>query len=69
MLPFSPLGIPGHEGFAWDNGAINYAPLMMLILVGGAALWWVLSAHRWFTGPVRNVDEPEARAAVQPTGD
>jgi amino acid transporter len=69
MLPFSPAGIPGNEGFAWDNGAINYAPLMMLILVGGAALWWVLSAHSWFKGPVSNLDEP-ADPAIQPaTGD
>jgi hypothetical protein len=25
-----------------------------LLLVG---LWWVLSARKWFTGPIRNVDE------------
>jgi len=66
MLPFSPLGIPGHAGFAWDNGAINYAPVMMLILVGGAALWWVLSAHRWFVGPVPNVEDAPAAPALEP---
>jgi amino acid transporter len=66
MLPFSPAGIPGHADFAWNNGAINYAPVMMLILVGGAALWWVLSAHRWFVGPVPNVEDAPAAPALEP---
>jgi amino acid transporter len=57
VMPFSPEGIPGHEGFAWDNGLVNYAPVMMLVLIGGAALWWVVSAHTWFTGPRRTVDD------------
>ncbi len=24
-----------------------------------ASLWWIISAHRWFRGPVRTVDEQE----------
>jgi amino acid transporter len=53
MLPISPAGIPFKDdpGFNWD--VANYAPLT----VGGALLffggWWVLSAKRWFKGPVR----------------
>jgi amino acid transporter len=66
MLPFSPLGIPGHEGFAWNNGAVNYAPVMMLVFAGGAALWWVFSAHRWFTGPRRTIDAPPTRVGESP---
>ena len=37
---------------------MNYAPIAIggaLLLVG---LWWVLSARKWFTGPVRTIDEP-----------
>ena len=63
VLPFSPAGIPGDAAFAWNNGAVNYAPVMMLVLIGGAALWWVLSAHRWFTGPRRTIDEAPVQAA------
>ena len=57
MLPFAKVGIPGNEGFTWDF--VNYTP----ILVGGALLlfggWYVLSAHKWFKGPVRQGDEAE----------
>ncbi len=57
MLPFAKVGIPGNEGFTWDF--VNYTP----ITVGGALLlfggWYVLSAHKWFKGPVRQGDEAE----------
>ncbi|MEV6527541.1 amino acid permease [Longispora sp. NPDC051575] len=46
----------------------NYAPVTVLIVLGGAALWWFASARRWFTGPRTNVDlahapEPGKRTA------
>jgi amino acid transporter len=60
LLPISPNGIPGAEGFAWES--VNYAPLT----VGGAVAlfggWYLVSARKWFTGPVR-----EARAPEEPT--
>ena len=46
--------------------AVNYAPIAVggvLLLVG---LWWVVSARKWFTGPVRTIDEP---VPAQRTGD
>ncbi|HLU54469.1 MAG TPA: amino acid permease [Pseudonocardia sp.] len=60
LMPLSPQGIPGAEDFTWE--AVNYAPLTVggsLLLFGG---WYLLSARKWFTGPVR-----EARAPVEPT--
>ncbi len=59
MLPVSPAGIPfkDNPGFNWD--VANYAPLT----VGGALLffggWYVVSARRWFKGPVRMGTEEE----------
>jgi amino acid transporter len=54
ILPFSPAGIPGRDGFTWT--AVNYAP----IVTGGAliilAIWWSLSAKKWFTGPRSNIN-------------
>jgi amino acid transporter len=50
-MPFSPAGIPGHSGFAYDNGAVNYAPLLVLVVIAFAGIWWVTSAKNWFTGP------------------
>jgi amino acid transporter len=57
LLPVSPRGIPGAEDFDWN--VVNYAPLTVggaLLLFGG---WYVLSARKWFTGPVREVPAEE----------
>lgn len=54
VLPFTPTAIPGNDGFTWT--AVNYAPIAIggvVLLVG---LWWALSARKWFTGPIRNVE-------------
>ncbi len=56
MLPTVPSGIPGN-GLNWNF--VNYAPLTIggaLLLFGG---WWVLSANKWFKGPVRMGTEIE----------
>jgi len=57
LLPTTPLGIPWKTGFTWN--LVNYAP----ITVGGALLlfggWYLLSAHKWFKGPVRQGSEEE----------
>jgi amino acid transporter len=67
LLPLFPDGIPGNA--AVGNGPhfllnvnwidVNYAPLT----VGGAFLlfggWWVLSANKWFKGPVRMGSDEE----------
>ena len=56
-MPITPTGIPWHAGFDWN--VVNYAP----ITVGGALLlfggWYVISAHKWFKGPVRQGSEEE----------
>jgi amino acid transporter len=51
LMPVSPNGIPGAEEFDWE--VVNYAPLTVggaLLLFGG---WYLFSARKWFTGPVR----------------
>jgi amino acid transporter len=57
MLPTSPAGEPWNSAFTWN--AVNYAPVTIVgafLLFGG---WWVLSARKWFTGPVRMGTEIE----------
>ncbi|MFM7495576.1 MAG: amino acid permease [Candidatus Nanopelagicus sp.] len=53
ILPTTPMGWPGNEGF--DIKFVNYAP----ILVGGTLIflwiWWHLSVKKWFTGPKTTV--------------
>jgi len=51
LTPVTPTGIPWNDGFSWD--VVNYAPITVIgafVLFGG---WYVLSAHKWFTGPRR----------------
>jgi amino acid permease (GABA permease) len=31
--------------------SFNYTPIAFLVVLGGAALWWFVSARKWFTGP------------------
>ena len=63
ILPFGPAGVPGREEFDWKY--VNYAPLTVggvLLVVG---LWWTLSAHKTFKGPVRTVEFDEAAGVVE----
>jgi len=68
MLPTAPAGMPWQSGFTWN--AVNYAPLTIFgafLLFGG---WWVLSARRWFKGPVRmGTDEELAALEAQEAGE
>ncbi|WP_245616904.1 amino acid permease [Amycolatopsis taiwanensis] len=42
----------------------NYTPVAFLVVLGGAALWWFVSARKWFTGP-RVQGSAEELAAVE----
>jgi amino acid transporter len=57
LLPPYKSSVPWEDSFTWE--ALNYAP----ILVGGALLlfggWYLLSARKWFKGPVRMGTEEE----------
>jgi amino acid transporter len=57
LLPVSNLGVPWLDGFDWAS--VNYAPLVLLVVIGGAALGWI-RARGSFTGQVRTVDDPNA---------
>jgi amino acid transporter len=58
LMPTVPQGIPGNgAGFDWN--LVNYAPLTVggaFVLFGG---WWLISANRWFKGPISQGDEAE----------
>jgi hypothetical protein len=49
MLPTTPAGMPGNENFTWL--AFQYSPIAMLIVIGGAMIWWYAGARKWFKGP------------------
>lgn len=57
ILPTVPAGIPWNDNFTWVS--FNYAPIAVggtIALVGG---WWLLSARKWFKGPIVQGSEEE----------
>jgi len=57
LMPPYKSSVPWEDDFSWE--ALNYAPILVggaLILFGG---WYVVSAHKWFKGPVRMGTEEE----------
>jgi hypothetical protein len=41
-----------------------YTLPVFVVVIGGAALWWKLSAHKWFVGP-RSLGTPEELSAME----
>ncbi|WP_104478738.1 amino acid permease [Actinokineospora auranticolor] len=41
--------LPQVHPVTWES--FNYTPVAFAVVLGGAALWWVVSARHWFTGP------------------
>jgi len=60
LAPFAYIGIPWNKGFDWNF--FNYT----VVTVGGSFLlfggWYVLSAKKWFKGPIRQGTEEELEA-------
>ena len=54
ILPFPPAAVPGNENFHWKY--VNYAPVLTLGSLAVLAIWWQVSARKWFTGPKTTLD-------------
>lgn len=64
VLPFSPVGVPFADGFTWT--AVNYAPIVMVVLLGGLWIGWHTEAKHWFTGPKITVEAPPPAPSTTP---
>ncbi len=62
MLPQYSAGVPWSDDFSWSS--FNYAPIAVLVVVGGAGLWYAASARKWFKGP-KIQGTPEELAAIE----
>jgi amino acid transporter len=60
ILPFTPAAIPGNKDFSWKF--VNYAPVLTIGTLVILAIWWHLSAKKWFTGPKHTIDEAVVHA-------
>jgi amino acid transporter len=61
-LPFAPAGVFFKSGFEWS--AVNYAPLVTIGVMAAVTIWFVVSAKRSFTGPVRTIEDLNAAEAL-----
>jgi hypothetical protein len=41
--------LPTEHPITHDN--FNYTVVAVVAVIGFAGIWWVVSAHKWFTGP------------------
>ncbi len=57
LMPTVPTAIPWHSGFDWN--VVNYAPITVGGVIVLAGVWWILSARKWFKGPVVQGTEEE----------
>lgn len=51
--------LPTFYPISWDT--FNYAPVALSVGLGLIMLWWLLDARKWFTGPVRNIDNEDGK--------
>jgi amino acid transporter len=57
ILPVTDAAVPWNSDF--DYKSMNYAPIVFLVVLGAVAIWWNVSAKKWFKGPQRNLDVDE----------
>jgi amino acid transporter len=70
-LPFTPAGVYFSKNFNWS--AVNYAPLVTIGVMLAVTLWYLISARKTFTGPIRTIDMGAEGSAIsaapaRPTG-
>jgi amino acid transporter len=59
IMPVVPAGVPFSKDFDWT--AVNYAPIVVGLVLIGVAILWQVEGKKHFTGLRRTVDEPADR--------
>jgi amino acid permease (GABA permease) len=54
--------LPAASPIGWGN--FNYTVVAVLVVIGFAGIYWLVSAHNWFTGP-KVQGTPEELAAIE----
>jgi len=62
ILPLYPSAVPFNDDFTWTS--VNYAPIVLGVLLLGLWIGWHVSAKHWFTGPKITLDKPPASSAT-----
>ena len=64
-FPFTPTALPWNKNFSWS--AVNYAPIVLIIVIGAVTIWWLASARHTFKGPIRTIDIDTGTGPAAPT--
>jgi hypothetical protein len=56
------IGVMLPEVYPVTLTTFNYTPAAFIVVLGGAGLWWLASARKWFTGPKVQGSEAELAA-------
>ncbi|MEV4420855.1 amino acid permease [Patulibacter sp. NPDC049589] len=62
IVPAADAGLPWNDDFTWSS--VNFAPITVVVVLGAVGVWWLLSARKWFTGPLHTVREIEEELDV-----
>ena len=60
IMPFVPAGVPFTDAFDWKF--VNYAPILTIGSLLVLAVWWQVSARKWFKGPKHTIDQAVVEA-------
>ncbi|HWI71582.1 MAG TPA: amino acid permease, partial [Baekduia sp.] len=63
-MPFSSSGVPWEDDFDWS--LFNYTPLVTGGVFLAVGAWWLISAHKTFTGPRHTIQEIDAEIGAPP---
>lgn len=54
MMPLGKTAVWFTKDFSWADA--NYSPITFIGLMVIVGIWWLVSARKWYKGPVREVD-------------
>ncbi len=63
-LPAGPTAVPWNKGFTFS--AVNYAPIVTIVLMVAVWIAWEAGAKYTFKGPIRTADEPDTGTPEDP---
>ena len=58
--PVQPRGGAVATGFSWNS--VNYAPLVVIVVMLCVTIWYFGWARKTFNGPIRTIDDPTVSA-------
>jgi len=61
-LPTEPAGVFFGKEFTWSS--VNYAPIATIGLMAIVTIWYLVSAKKTFTGPIRTIDELDSEVSL-----